>query len=73
MQHEYKSRTQKSIRSIATSALQTRVDGISAVRDDIAVLTGVDRMFVRELIASMNYSAQQAQKELRFRNSRKRK
>ena len=65
---EFVSRTQKSIRKIPDMALQARVKGMSFVRDGIA-FTSVQgkRDLSRELIASMDYSVQQCEKELAFR------
>lgn len=69
--HEYTSRTQKSIRDIPTMALQARVKGVSSVGDGIAFTKAQgQREVTRELIASLNYSVNQARKELRFRKEK---
>lgn len=65
------SRTQKSIRSIPTMALQARVKGVSSVSEGIGFTKAHgQRDVTRELIASLNYSANQARKELRFRKEK---
>lgn len=65
---EFVSRTQKSVRKISDMALQARVKGMPFVRDGIA-FTSVQgkRGLARELIASMDYSVRQCEKELAFR------
>lgn len=70
--HEFVSRTQKSIRQISDMALQARAKGISFVRTGIDFTSAQGKRDIsRELIASMNYSARQAEKELAFRSKGK--
>ena len=79
--YEYRSRTQMPIQRIKASALMLRETGITRVKDviqavshDVANVIGVDsatmREYARHLIASMNYSVSQAQKELKRRKQK---
>lgn len=69
--HVFVSRTQKSIRSIPTMALQARVKGVSSVSEGIGFTKAQgQREVTRELIASLNYSVNQCRKELAFRNKK---
>ena len=67
--YNFPSRTRKSIRKIASEALEARVRGHNHVIRGVGMLskTGGSRELTRELIASLNYSLNQAQKELDFR------
>ena len=75
---EYISRTQKPISKVATAALKVRSKGISAVRGELALISasyancvGESFEYLRaqagELIASLNFSCRDAEKELQRR------
>lgn len=67
----YRSRTQKYIGKISTDALKVRESGITATRAaiDEACKAG-DREGTRDLLAAMNYSVSQVQRELRKRKKK---
>lgn len=75
---EFISRTQKPISKVATAALKVRSKGISAVRGELALVSasyancvGESFEYLRaqavELIASLNFSCRDAEKELQRR------
>ena len=75
---EYISRTQKPISKVATAALKVRSKGISAVRGELSLVSAsyascVGESFealraqASELIASLNFSCRDAEKELQRR------
>ena len=75
---EYISRTSKPISKVATAALKVRSKGISAVRAELALISAsyancVGESFdalraqASELIASINFSCRDAEKELQRR------
>lgn len=71
MSYMYRPRTQKRIEKVNTEALKIREKGITAIRAAIDYGCKVgDREKTRELIAAMNYSASQVQKELRNRRKK---
>ena len=72
MSHVYRSRTQKYIGKISTEALKVREVGVTATRAaiDEACKEG-DREKTRDLIAAMNYSVSQVNRELRNRRKQK--
>lgn len=66
--HEFVSRTQKSIRKISTPALKARARGASSVYEGLEFVVAMNnREEARELIASLNYSVRQAEREVAFR------
>lgn len=72
MSYMYRSRTQKRIEKISTEALKVREAGITSTRT--AIEDGAkagDREETRDLIAAMNYSVSQVQRELRRRRKQK--
>ena len=71
MSYIYRSRTQKRIEKISTASLKVREAGITATRIaiDEACKAG-KREETRELIAAMNYSVSQVQRELRKRREK---
>lgn len=71
MSHMYRSRTQKRIEKISTASLKVREAGVTATRTaiDEACKAG-DREGTRDLIATMNYSVSQVQRELRKRKKK---
>ena len=71
MSYMFRSRTQKRIEKVSTEALKIREKGITTTRT--AIEDGAktrDREETRELIATMNYSVSQVQKELRNRRKK---
>lgn len=79
--YEYRSRTQMPIQRIKASALMLRETGITRVKEaiyavsyDAANVSGEDsvnmRDYARHLIASLNYSVSQVQKELKRRKQK---
>ena len=72
MSYSYRSRTQKRIEKINTTALKVREAGVTAIRAaiDDACKVG-DREETRDFISAMNYSVSQVQKELRNRRKQK--
>lgn len=79
--YEYRSRTQMPIQRIKASALMLREIGITEMKEEIetvsynaANMSGGDsakmRDDVRHLIASLNYSVSQVQKELKRRKQK---
>jgi len=69
--YEYRSRTQKRIEKISTEVLKVREAGITSLRTAIDDSSkGGDREETRDLIATMNYSVSQVQKELRNRKKK---
>lgn len=79
--YEYRSRTQMPIQRIKASALMLRESGITRVKEvieavshDAANASGEDsatmREYARHLVASMNYSVSQVQKELKRRKQK---
>lgn len=71
MTYMYRSRTQKRIEKVNTEALKIREKGITAIRAAIDNGCKVgDREETRELIATMNYSVSQIQRELRNRKKK---
>ena len=77
--YEYRSRTQMPIQCIKAFALMLRENGITKVKEEIEAAavnaSGVEdatmrRDYTRHLIASLNYSVSQAQKELRNRKKK---
>lgn len=70
----YRPRTQMHIKDIDTLALKIRESGITNTRQAIQeVSEKKDSYKARHLIASMNYSVSQVQRELRSRSKNKRK
>ena len=71
MSYMYRPRTQKRIEKVSTEALKIREKGITAIRGaiDNSCKAG-DREETRELIAAMNYSVSQVQRELRKRSKK---
>lgn len=66
--YEFKSRTNKSIRDIPEKFLKERTEGITKLKNLLSYLTEQgERDSVREVIATMNYSVSQAEKELKRR------
>jgi len=76
--YEYRSRTQMPIQRVKQFALLLRETGITQVKQEIEAVShnavnmgGVDsatmREYARHLIASLNYSVSQVQKELKRR------
>lgn len=77
--YEYRSRTQMPIQRIKESALMLRETGITRVKEVIEAVScdvtnaasehvsTTTRDYARHLIASMNYSVSQVQKELKRR------
>lgn len=71
MSYSYRSRTQKRIEKISTSALKVREAGITSTRTAIEEgCEAGDREETRDLIATLNYSVSQVQKELRNRRKK---
>lgn len=71
MSYVFRSRTQKRIEKISTEALKVRESGITTTRTAIEDGCKVgDREETRELIAAMNYSVSQVQRELRNRRKK---
>ena len=76
--YEYRSRTQMPIQCIKAFALMLRENGITKVKEEIEAAavnaSGVEdatmRDYARHLIASLNYSVSQAQKELKRRKQK---
>lgn len=72
MSYMYRPRTQKQIEKINTASLKVREAGIKTTRT--AIEDGAkagDREETRDLIATLNYSVSQVQKELRSRRKQK--
>lgn len=71
MSYMYRSRTQKHLEKIRTSALKVREAGIASTRTaiDNACKAG-EREEARDLIATMNFSISQVQRELRERRKK---
>lgn len=71
MSYVYRSRTQKRIEKISAEALKVRESGITATRTAIDGGSKVgDREETRDLIATLNYSVSQVQRELRNRRKK---
>lgn len=71
MSYVFRSRTQKRIEKISTDSLKVREAGITSIRTSIDNGCKVgDREETRDLIATMNYSVSQVQKELRNRKKK---
>lgn len=64
---EFISPTQKHIGRISEAALRIRVQGISYLRECLAVSVGRHTEGAQELIAAMNYSVADCTKELKRR------
>lgn len=68
MSYAYRARTQKRIEKISQEALTARENGITKLREEISSCANtVEREHARNLIAAMNYSVSQVQRELRER------
>lgn len=71
MSYMYRARTQKRIEKISTEALKAREAGITSTRTAIDDGCKVgDREETRDLIAAMNYSVSQVNRELRSRRKK---
>lgn len=79
--YEYRSRTQMPIQRIKESALRVRETGIARIKEVIEAVShdatnesgevsAIMRDYARHLIASMNYSVSQVQKELKRRKQK---
>ena len=71
MNYMYRPRTQKRIEKVNTEVLKIREKGITAIRaaiDDGCKVA--NREETRELIATLNYSVSQVQRELRDRRKK---
>lgn len=71
MSYSYRSRTQKRIEKIGTASLKVREAGVTTTRT--AIENGAkagDREETRDLIATLNYSVSQVQRELRDRKKK---
>ena len=66
---EFRSKTQMDIRKISSEALTIRAKGMKKVKEEIDNNIG-NKHNVQMLIASMNYSVQQVQKELKQRGEK---
>ena len=66
---EFRSKTQMDIRKISKEALSIRAKGMKKVKEAIDKNIG-NKDDVQMLIASMNYSVQQVQKELKQRGEK---
>lgn len=71
MTYAYRPRTQKRIEKISQEALTARENGITKLREEISSCANAgDREHARHLIAAMNFSVSQVQKELRNRRKK---
>lgn len=71
MSYMYRSRTQKRIEKVSTEALKIREAGVTATRTAIVnSCKAGDREGARDLIATLNYSVSQVQRELRNRRKK---
>lgn len=71
MSYMFRARTQKRIEKISTEALKVRESGVTSTRTAIEDgAKAADREETRELIATMNYSVSQVQRELRNRRKK---
>lgn len=71
MSYMYRPRTQMRIEKISQEALATRESGITNLREEIISCANTgDREHARHLIAAMNYSVSQVNRELRSRRKK---
>lgn len=71
MSYMFRARTQKHIEKISTAALKVREAGITSTRAAIEEdCKAGEREKTRDLIATMNYSVSQVQRELRNRRKK---
>ena len=72
MSYMFRARTQKRIEKISTESLKVREAGVTSTRTAIEDGSKVgDREETRDLIATLNYSVSQVQRELRNRRKQK--